>query len=74
MVVQGLDKKTDAVDNGRDTPAGDPEAGEQDADAIPIELQLQGDGPNLGRFHDLLLGSAKMPDWVVIFGSACVNL
>jgi len=58
MVSQSLNKKTDAVDHGGNTPAGDPEAGEQDADAIPIEAQFQGDGANLGLLHDLLLGSA----------------
>src|SRR5271166_2214554 len=59
MVGQRLNKETDAVDHGGDTSAGDSEAGEQDADAIPIEAQLQGDGPDPGRFHELLLGSAK---------------
>jgi len=48
MVGQRLNKKTNAVDYSGYTPAGDIEGCEQDADAIPIELQLQGDGSNLG--------------------------
>ena len=49
---QGLDKKASPVEHGGNTRAGYPEAYKHEADAIPVKVQLQGDGPNLVRIHD----------------------